>query len=1010
MPIKAGYYRCAGGHNFIVAGSLVYAVQGKSIDKVDVLIDDDHYVYDLDEFEPVFEFAPDGAAEHKAKIDRLMREIESTEDGFGDLATQMLEFNPHMEGDELVGNGILVPQHSPHTPATIKRAVATVRNSIAKTKKALDTKRKELTALIEARSAALQLRVGEMNRLIEKANEAIWTINLYMGRDEKIHRLAEGEPAPKEEPITLRQRVLYMDEECAELTDDGQGIDISQLGIFDEWLFEDDNLARLLPEPKGIICLHARSREKHYADPWLSAQMNEANRHYTYFLIRNGENIYRIYADIVLSNVLFPAAREYEQLFRKTEFDWKTHSKKTEQIRPGNDDYMKAMEKCEEKQRHYLRVLLILQGLLDRTDIFKPLPVERINICNQADYFEFLRFTYDTGEAVLDNSKPSFATWLSSVNANIGVGHRVVGAFDSHKAGLHGHRDGNFHYGVRLYPENSNTPESDQVYTISRTEKHCYESTRYYFTYDRGEIWDRWDGYRQSQTRGSCYIHRDDKWVLDIDAAEVADIKYYLISRKGKKEYEDMVPIMERALKMKIQEAEEEAPFRQLLASQISQTHGMVLRAAVAVVDELVRWWKLKNRTHRALTSDDSKALKMIVAEFGLRQRRERERANLALRHDTVIKAVRQHAEPILIAHKSGNKYVAYVACNEESVWVREQIWTLNRTTGAIYVNEEREWRLVDKRHVRWEIVYKTERWDSWKINPRKATVLTDPEIESLLDEALETHRKDFEEEIADKGIFKSRRSWAFGSGRDRRRSQRFLPLVGAVDEKGNLKIWYSDQGPLLPNGRLFSRKPRSPVVKEATVSWTRKADGIRCRARSGSEVNNVPWVNSKKKSRFYEPTYRLLRYFDQNIKQIHTERQKAEELKVARQAICQSIEYVPVAVAKYLTDKQERAFYIEFVADFGDLELWGDHKAELEFKKIQGTYQVEIACCLLVERGINIVGMTLGEVIEQALPWGLLSNRKDFENNFDAIVENLPMEFIIPPPPPEDEEELGDI
>lgn len=1017
--VEAGYYRCVVTHEEAETGDLAYAVGAEDPGKVDVLVGGSHYIYDLEEFLGVFESAPDGAQEQQDEIDQLLGEIADAETGFKALSLKMLNFSPHVEDNELAGAGSLVPQKDVRTPAAVKKVVAEVRNTIGRTKQQLDRKRTQLAALVEARSTALQLRVDEMNRMLARANEAIWTINLYLGKDEEIRRLAKGEPAPKDEPITLRQRVLYMDEECADLAD-GQGIDITQISTFDEWLLRDDNLTTLLPESKGIVCLHTRARSKEYEDPWTSAQMNQANLSYTYFLIRNGDNVYRIYADIVLSNVLFPSAREYEQLFQKTEFDWDTHTSQTKVIRPGDDDYMKAMDRCEAKQRHYLRVLLILQGLIDRTDVFKPLPVERINICDRVDYDRFLRFVFDTGESVLDDGKPSFSDWLGQVNSNIAIGHRVVGAFGSYRARLHGTSDRWGWSGGRLYPRNSETPLEDQLYTIERADEKS-RPPKFFFLYDRGEIWDRdnWES-RPARVRGSCLIYRSDTWVLDFDAAELEDIKYYRGSRKGKKDYQDMVPILDLALRLKAAETKEEEPFRQLLASWISQAHGVQLAEAVEAVPELVRWWKYKNRTHRALLSDDTGALETITAEFGIRKKREAERQALAERHQKLVRAVRQHAkaaedltDPILVAHKSGNKYVALIPYNEENVWVREQTWTLNRTTGAIHMNDEKEWKLVDKRHERWHIVYRTERWDSWTINPRRFSVLTDPELEEIVDRAFEVRQAEIEEEQNDPKRFHYRRRNYCGSGRDRRRQQRFWPLAAGVSRGGIVKIWYSDEGPILPEGRLFSRRPRSPVVTEATVSWTKNQDGINCLIHGDGSVRRLPWEPPSEVPRSpvdlhrQEPEYRLLRHFEDNIARVKAEKKSATDLQAQREALCDSVDHVDMEAAKYVRQRQEEAFYHEFLADHGDPTLWEDHKANLEFKEVN-THQILIACCLLLERYIEVYGLTAGEVIEQAMPFGLLSKKHDFENNFAEVDPNLPLDFIIPPPPEPEEAEIS--
>jgi hypothetical protein len=75
-----------------------------------------------------------------------------------------------------------------------------------------------------------------------------------------------------------------------------------------------------------------------------------------------------------------------------------------------------------------------------------------------------------------------------------------------------------------------------------------------------------------------------------------------------------------------------------------------------------------------------------------------------------------------------------------------------------------------------------------------------------------------------------------------------------------------------------------------------------------------------------------------------------------------------------------------------------------LKFKTIH-EYQVEVACCLLVERGISVVGMTLGDVLDKALEFGLLKAKPGRGFNFKDLDEDLPREFVIPDTPAGEEE-----
>ncbi len=90
---------------------------------------------------------------------------------------------------------------------------------------------------------------------VKKLEEVIWTLNLYLGTGEEIIQLRMGEAASADLPLTIRQLVLFMDEECA-LESEKQGIDAYSMEQFDEWLLADSkSLDQVLPEKKGILAL-----------------------------------------------------------------------------------------------------------------------------------------------------------------------------------------------------------------------------------------------------------------------------------------------------------------------------------------------------------------------------------------------------------------------------------------------------------------------------------------------------------------------------------------------------------------------------------------------------------------------------------------------------------------------------------------------------------------------------------------------------------------------------------
>ncbi|MHB1599732.1 MAG: hypothetical protein ACYCXY_12800 [Acidimicrobiales bacterium] len=121
-----------------------------------------------------------------------------------------------------------------------------------------------------------------------------------------------------------------------------------------------------------------------------------------------------------------------------------------------------------------------------------------------------------------------------------------------------------------------------------------------------------------AKVRASCVFAEDSELVLPFDLVEVEDMERYLRSRLERRGYLKMFPLLKAVIRAKRAEAEEEAPFRQMLAGVLARENGVSIAEAEEVVDELVSWWKVANRHHRPLVGteeDNAKAVRMIVDE-----------------------------------------------------------------------------------------------------------------------------------------------------------------------------------------------------------------------------------------------------------------------------------------------------------------------------------------------------------------------------------------------------------
>src|SRR5262249_25593572 len=153
--------------------------------------------------------------------------------------------------------------------------------------------------------------------------------------------------------------------------------------------------------------------------------------------------------------------------------------------------------------------------------------------------------------------RPPFREWLKALNAKLDVGHRIMGAFDNWTHGLRQYRYDRTGGNERLSPARAEYPDDAILYTIEGRENRMW-----FFRYARGETIyrkpDRWTGRFDdgpAKRRASCRISPDDEFILNFDDASVADMTFYLNDRTNRHAYEQMFPLLRKAIELKMTEA-----------------------------------------------------------------------------------------------------------------------------------------------------------------------------------------------------------------------------------------------------------------------------------------------------------------------------------------------------------------------------------------------------------------------------------------------------------------------
>lgn len=532
-----------------------------------------------------------------------------------------------------------------------KQGLLAIQESLEEKKKSAALIHKAVAFEMEKRKSELEIIRNRLNgvvakfeKQIKKIMRVITTIELYLGIDEEIHQIQSGEKAPSNTPISFRQMVLFIDEEVG-IHEDG-GLDFKKIEMFDEWLVADNHIDIVLPEKKGMVVLRPRRKDKYYNENgWVNSIMNIPNHTNTYILIRNGDNIYRIFTEkLTIQDRLFPRRKELAELYDQMQ---KTH-------------WDRDKEKIEDGMYQYKKRAILMQGLIDRTEIFHPLPVDKLNIFKLHEAEEYVNFIYDD-EAALTDGKLPFKKWKEKINSSIVSGSRILltGIYSDYGYSKRSDFSDRFYLAKNSYDGLKNVPDlpkdgvyevelfnssyathyrfdeynkrikeytekgikfkdegivkgkiyrsdNSKVYSIRVFEKENNFTIMYMPDAEATSGWNSWETHdRKRKTRFK--IFPDDNFVLNYDQIDLEDINFYLQSRIDRENYLSMMPVLKKLKKHLLEELKNEEYFTEFVIGRNQNLENVKTK-----VIDAISWWKFKNKWKRAINKNDTLALRMI--------------------------------------------------------------------------------------------------------------------------------------------------------------------------------------------------------------------------------------------------------------------------------------------------------------------------------------------------------------------------------------------------------------
>ncbi|MFC4225504.1 hypothetical protein [Lysinibacter cavernae] len=805
----------------------------------------------------------------------------------------------------------------------------------------LREKQAEIEEELKQQAKKLELMAREMGRTLAPLEEkvallqdGIAAVNLYVGRDESIELLRDGAPAPEEEPLTIRQTVLSMDEECA-VNPEGGGIDSDSIWAFTDWLLSDEKqLNKVIPEPKSVVALRPRRKAKHYSDnPYENAARNQGNFD-TYWLIRNGEKIFLMSTDFNLGVNVIPPPDEFTKMFI-SRWDGKP-------LQPGSKEWLLAEKQANARTRHYMKVALVLQGLIDRTPVLHPLPHPALSLLSDQHYEQgFVKLVTDNENAVESGRLP-FDKWIQTLKSQVNTGERIIGYFP---------RDEDSPWAER--------PSAGVPYLVTKASGNGASRT-ITFSFDRKEeIWDEeLREYRLPKRRAS---YSTDGWFnkfIPIDRVTVDEMQAYLDSRTERHAYADMFPIILAGIAFKQAEEEAEAPFQLLLKQKLQEAHVELTGSEAAkVIADVTVWFKTANKWHRALNTgdvDEAKAARMILREAN---RRVEHAAN---DQPVVDRLIADHPKAMFIGRSATGFVVIYPEPTEypnltTKCWVRR----IDLTPKGTPKTDLRNQQVSAAQRARWIPVYTSSQADAWDVLTPMKECISDSDVRELIRGALAMLR---ENGLTPLRVQVERAPTYLNVSK--------TPLKAKCHAVGVTPVWNTLQ--------MLTRFPGKPYLNQIDLWLLRRENeeqAVKSRYNDwsveqdlwvlGGDCPQPPWLSGG---------FSTVGHWE-DTDAVAGERSKVAVWESGHQAARE----LEGRVTRYVQGldnsyyRQQLALARErFIADYGPAEqLWEGHLKTIEIPKSVGIDRhdynpIQWVLMNAVQRGVDLAGLTLQEASQK--------------------------------------------
>lgn len=347
--------------------------------------------FHADDFEKHWERALDGEAVREHELAQLATRMRLTQQAMSEPPPDaspagLLGQQPALNKGGATGNELATGEGLKdviaHTDA-IRERTATHLAWIQGHSAELGQQASSMARYHQEKATAMMATARSQLTLLDALTNKVKNLKFYAGEGVEVTQLIDGRPAAPSARIVIYQDLLAFDEELLLCLDDG-GLDHTMVDTVAAALQDEKLLTQMIPAQRGLVLARFRATHKEFvkvldtddAGTTVAKQMynsemtRESMRHR--LLYRDGERVYLIECDDVLPAIkqLLPNSKEQASYFQREYWDHRTSKRDYEEITTEELGYAKAQRKQLATLTDYARVLIILWGLRDRTELF----------------------------------------------------------------------------------------------------------------------------------------------------------------------------------------------------------------------------------------------------------------------------------------------------------------------------------------------------------------------------------------------------------------------------------------------------------------------------------------------------------------------------------------------------------------------------------------------------------------------------------------------------------------